>query len=201
MHKINPRRKSRLTCHTGLLATFTAAAVALGCAFALGGAADSPHAARGANAVAGSAVRIGIYDSRAIAVAYVRSDQSARNLQALLVQRAEAEKAGDKKRVKELNARGDSLQIRHLWQGFSMAPVDDILDTVRDSLPGVAQQANVAAIASVADYHDASVELVDVTDDLVRLFNPDARTLKVVTELRKHKPMAIEDAARMPAKQ
>lgn len=93
------------------------------------------------------------------------------------------------------------MQSRRNLQGFSSAPIEDILDMVRDRLPRVAQQAKVAMIARAADYHDASVELVDITDDLVRLFDPDAHTLKVVAELRKQEPVAIEVFAKIPARQ
>ena len=137
-------------------------------------------------------LRIGTYDSRAVAVAYARSEKFAQKMTDLHRQRSEAEKAGDKKRVEELDAQGEAMQIRMHLQGFSTAPVDDVLDTVRDKLPGLAQRKNIAAIARQADYHDASVELVDVTDELVQLFNPDAQTLKTVSQVRAQKPLAIE---------
>ena len=84
-------------------------------------------------------------------------------------------------------------------QGFSTAPVDDVLDAVRDNLPSVAKQKSIAAIARALDYRDASIELVDVTDELVALFNPNEQTLKVISDLRKQAPMAIEEVARVPA--
>lgn len=145
-------------------------------------------------------LRIGTYDSRALAVAYARSEKFAQKMSELHRQRSDAEKAGDKNRVAELDALGESMQARMHLQGFSTAPVDDVLDTVRDRLPDVAKQENVAAVARAIDYQDASTELVDVTDELVALFNPDEQTLKIVSDLRKQKPTAIEEVARMPAK-
>lgn len=145
-------------------------------------------------------VRIGVYDSRAVAVAYVRSDISAGKVRDLLEQRAAAEKAGDAQRVKELEAQGERLQRRRHLQGFSTAPIDDILDTVRDRLPALGQDAGVVAIARAADWNDPSVELVDVTDELVALFNPDKQTLRMVADVRTRKPETIESIAAMPAK-
>jgi hypothetical protein len=55
-------------------------------------------------------------------------------------------------------------------------------------------------IVSAAAWRGPSVDVVDVTDEMVQLFNPDARTLQIVTEVRKVEPIAIEDAARIPAK-
>ena len=146
-----------------------------------------------------AAVRIGIYDSRAVAVGYARSEQCAEQMKDLRRQHAEAQKAGDQKLVERLEARGESMQIRLNLQGFSTAPVDDVLDAVRDDLPGLAKQKGLAAIVRSADYHSDSVEPVDVTDDLVALFKPDKQTLKLVQDLRTRKPLAIEEVARMPA--
>lgn len=144
-------------------------------------------------------VRIGTYDSRAVAVAYARSDLMRQKLAGPLKELAEAKKAGDQKRVDELNAMGESMQIRLHLQGFSNARVDDILDVVRDELPNVAAQMNVAVITNAINYHNASVELVDVTDELVALFHPDPETLKIVADARALEPLPIEDVARMPA--
>ena len=185
-------------------AAVTASALMLVCALLLTGAVSNatgtPGAGRAADAQQPASVRIGTYDSRAVAVAYARSAQLADKLKDLQRQRSEAEKAADKKRVEQLDAQGESMQIRMHLQGFSNAPIDDVLEIVRDRLAGVAQQKNVMAIACVADYHDPSVELVDVTDELVQLFNPDAQTLKIVSQVRAQKPLAIEVVAKMPAK-
>ena len=147
-------------------------------------------------------LRIGTYDSRAVAVAYARSERFAQKLTDLHRQRSEAVKAGDTKRVAELDTQGEAMQMRMHLQGFSTAPVDDVLETVRERLADVAKRKNVAAIARAIDYHDdASTELVDVTDELVGLFNPNEQTLKTVRDLRKQKPASIEEVAKMPAAQ
>jgi len=145
------------------------------------------------------AVRIGTYDSRAVAVAYVRSELSARQMKELKRQHGDAVKANDQKRIEQLNDQGEAMQIRLNLQGFSTAPIDDVLDTVRDRLPQVARQKDVIVITRIADHHDGSVELVDVTDELVALFGPNDQTLKIIRELRMQPPVAIEVAARMPA--
>ena len=196
--RINEPRQTTVFGRKNLAATLIGLVLALGSitaltAFSWGRGAD-------ATAPAGPTIRVGTYDSRALAVAYTRSEQSAEKLKALQQQRAEAVKAGDTKRVEELNAQGESMQVRLNLQGFSVAPVGDVLETVREVLPGVAQRKQVTIIVSAADYHGPSVEIVDVTDDLVQLFNPNAQTLKIVNELRKQKPVAIEVAARMSAK-
>jgi len=199
MHVANHCRTSKLLSPTGAFTFFgiLAAALMLGVALICGQ--DSPGSAQASLVHPGGEVRIGTYDSRAVAVAYIRSEPFSQKMKELHRQRAEAVKAGDQKAIEQLEATGQSMQIRMNLQGFSTAPVDDVLDTVRDKLPGVAQQACVVVITRGADHHEAGVEVVDITDALVRLFDPDEQTLKVIAELRKQKPQPIEAVAKMPA--
>jgi len=194
----------------GGLAAICLLAIAIGGGLAVvkaNGPDPADQSAVGATATAGGdqdadaqAIRIGTYDSRAVAVAYVRSKLSAEKLKVLIDERAAAEKAGNTRRVKELNELGASLQRRRHLQGFSTAPIEDILDVIRDRLPGVAEKAGVDVITRSADWHGAGVEFVDVTDALVGLLEPDAQTVKMIAELRKQQPAAIETIAEMPAK-
>lgn len=147
----------------------------------------------------GDKVRIGTYDSRAVAIAYGRSALKARVLGELRSKYDGAKQAGDDRTVKELEGEGQAQQIRMHLQAFSTAPVEDCLQAVQDDLPGVARQMRVVVITRAADYHDESVELVDVTDQIAALFKPDAKTLAIIADIRKQPPMAIEAAAKIPA--
>lgn len=144
-------------------------------------------------------IRIGTYDSRAVAVAYGRSEAGMQRFKQLRQAHADAEKAGDAKRLDQLKKQAEAMQVRMHLQTFSDGPVDDVIEAVRDRLPEIARKMNVAAIARTADYHDApTVELVDVTSELVALFHPDKQTLQIVKKLRQTKPLAIEEVAQMP---
>src|SRR5437762_2868228 len=66
-----------------------------------------------------AAVRIGTYDSRSVAVAYVRSAQFQTIMTDLQKQRADAVKANDAARIAQLEAKGESMQRRIHLQGFS----------------------------------------------------------------------------------
>ena len=70
--------------------------------------------------------------------------------------------------------------------------MDDILQHVSDKLPEVARKAGVCVIVQQVDFRDSTVETVDVTDQLVALFDPDERTLALIRGVRKGKPMALE---------
>jgi len=140
-------------------------------------------------------LRVGTFDSRALAVAYARSRLFANRLKSLRADYDKAKKAGDAERVKTLEAQGQAQQELFHKQGFSTWPVDDILEQIKSDIPKIAEQAGVDLI--VSKWHIAfqrpGVECVDVTDLLVKPFQPDADTLKVIQELRKRHPVSLEE--------
>jgi hypothetical protein len=136
-------------------------------------------------------LRVGTYDNRAIAVAFVRW-----RLNPMADKRAEYEKAkraGETVRAQELEAWGEKQQRKSHRQGFGRVPVDDLLAHVKPGVAEVASQRELDAIAWFCDYTSAEVELVDVTDDLVRLFEPSEETLKTVRELREREPLDLDE--------
>jgi hypothetical protein len=139
-------------------------------------------------------IRVGVYDSRAVCIASRGSPAFAASIQELQTQLKQAEAAKDTKRAEQIKQRGKTLQtLRHL-QAFSNAPVDDLLVHIQDKLPEIARTSNVSLIAARADFHGDEVEIVDVTDALVDAFGPDARTLKVIADLRNKAPIPLIDA-------
>ena len=75
---------------------------------------------------------MGTFDSRAVAVAYVRSDAFADSMRALQADLERAKTAGDEERVAELEAMGPAMQKRIHAQGFGTAPVDDVVARIED---------------------------------------------------------------------
>lgn len=140
-------------------------------------------------------VRVGIYDSRAIAVAYVHSMQFDDLMKSKMVEMEDAKASGNMKKMTELEEWGSSHQATFHRQGFSAAPVDDILEHIKDKLPKIAEDANVVALVSKWDKktlkHYKSVELIDVTDQMVYQFNPNGNTLKIIKQLKEHKPIPL----------
>ena len=78
-------------------------------------------------------------------------------------------------------------------QVFSIASVADILEKVKADLPKIAQEAGVDIIVSKWEvaYKNPSIEIVDVTSHLVKLFNPDEKTLKLIEYLPKQSPIPL----------
>ena len=136
-------------------------------------------------------LRIGTYDNRAIAVAFVRWKQNP-----MVARRAEHEAArcsGDRARVQALEEYGQKEQRKAHRQGFARVPVDDLLAQVRPGMARVAEARGLDAIAWFCDHAGPGVELVDVTDDLVALFEPTEETLTTVRELRRHEPIDLDE--------
>jgi hypothetical protein len=144
------------------------------------------------------AVVVGTFDSRGVVMAYVSSNAFKEYLAAQkaditkAIERARA--AGDLALVRELDALGPAMQERTHRQGFGTAPIDDIMARIADKLPGVAEKARVDVIVSkwALGYHKPGAKFVDVTDQLVALFEPSADTLAGVRKLVASEPLSPE---------
>ena len=147
--------------------------------------------------------RIGVYDSRAIAVAYCGSEYHDRDMEPLMKAYEKAKVEGDEKRTSELNAEFVALQEQLHRQGFSTAPVDNILDHVRDKLPDIAREASVGPIVSKWDKDTLArykrARRVDITMPLVMAFNPGERQLKIAQDIQKRKPIPLGKLEKMIA--
>jgi hypothetical protein len=142
-----------------------------------------------------SKVRVGTFDSRAIAIAYYNTAEHASYVEGLKAEHAKALAAGDKELVKELEAEGESSQELAHKQVFSTWPVDNILETLKERLPEIAKQADVDVIVSKWNivYRGQQAELIDVTEAMVTLINPDEKTLEILEELKKQDPVPLEE--------
>ncbi len=145
--------------------------------------------------ISGSKVRVGTFDSRALAIAYGRSEPFLRYIEGLEAEYEKAKAAGDEKRVKELEAEGPAQQELLHKQGFSTWPVDNILEKIKGEIPEIAKQADVDVIVSKWDivYQGSGIEFIDVTDLMVKQFDPSEETLKILEELQKQDPVPLEE--------
>jgi hypothetical protein len=141
-------------------------------------------------APAATALRIGTYDPRAIAVAYARSKAFETMVAERRAQHDAAEARGDKKTAQAIAAELQWKQKQMHRQAFAAGPVDDILAVVKDRLADVAATAQVAAIVRRVDYAVEGVTLVDVTGELVKLFAPGAQTLKMIQDMKGKPPIS-----------
>jgi hypothetical protein len=72
--------------------------------------------------------------------------------------------------------------------------VDNILETIKAKIPEIAKQADVDVIVSKWDivYQRSGVGFVDVTHLMVKPFDPDEKTLKIIQETQKQDPVPLE---------
>lgn len=182
-----------------LLFCLFAGALAIGSNFAIG--AEKSGRAESTPGQSGSSVRIGIYDSRAIAVAYAGSEFHTRWLKSLKAESDKAKAEGNQKLHEELKKKAAAQQRLLHMQGFSVAPVDNILANIKDKIPEIVKKTNVSTIESkwnkeaLMKYKPA--EFIDVTMELVKALNPNERQLKCAVEIQKAEPIPLDQAEKI----
>ncbi len=140
------------------------------------------------------ALRVGVYDSRAIAVAWCNSTEFRKSLETITADYKQAKAAKDDKRVKEIETQMKARQRRQHEQGFSTGSVAGIMAKIKNSLPGVAKKAGVDLIVSKweVNYQSPGIKVVDVTDDLVALFHVNEKGVEWAKGIRSQQPLPIE---------
>jgi len=144
-------------------------------------------------------LRVGVYDSRAIPMAYTHSQYNAHFMQKKSEEKKEAEAKGDVKKTQKLEEQMQKHALKAHKQVFSTTPVGNLLELVKKKLPEVAKQAGVDVIVSKwqIDYLASDAEVVDVTLDMAKMFEPKPGTLEAIQELMKKEPLAEEEVERL----
>ena len=88
---------------------------------------------------------------------------------------------------------GRSISVSSIARASRKVPVDDLLAYVKDDLAALAKKKDLALITMEFNYKAPNVEIVDVTDEIVRLYNPSERTLKIVEQIKEHKPVDLDE--------
>jgi hypothetical protein len=143
-------------------------------------------------------IRIGTYDSRAVAVAYAGSEHFSNWLKNLKADHARAKANGDTVLAARLEATGADRQKRMHRQAFSTASVDDIMEEIQEKLPAIRAEAGVDVLVSkwdketLRDYPNA--QEVDVTMALIDALAPTDRQRKYAIDIQKKNPIPLEQA-------
>jgi len=141
--------------------------------------------------------RIGVYDSRAVAVAYAGSTWQVNRMKDLTAQLKTARAAGDTNSVSRLETEGQVWQSKLHQQGFGTAPVEDLLAHIAGDLPAIREAAGVTSLiskwnkAELAEHPRA--ERIDVTMPLVDAFHPNETQRQRAIEIQKMKPAKIKE--------
>ncbi len=154
----------------------------------------SPKVDRAANA-AGEKLKIGTYDSRAIAIAWAASIHNP--VGEKMKEYEAAKKAKDQAKIKELEAWGPSHQKQLHFQGFGRVPVDELLVPVHLQIQEYLAEKDFIAVTMACDQVSDRVEIIDITLDLVQLFDPSERTLESVKQVMRHKPLTLVELSEL----
>lgn len=144
--------------------------------------------------------KIGTYDSRSIAIAFMGSkvynNTFGKVMAAKMAERKQAVKDGDKQKVAQLDTWGKAQQLRLHQQGFSTAPVTDILAHIEKDLPALKKKAGVDLLVSKWDSKTLNkyktAEKIDVTHPLIEAFQPVEKQKKHALEIQKKDPVPLK---------
>lgn len=147
------------------------------------------------------AMRIGTFDSRAVALAYYRSaDGIERMIQEWDQKWSDAEAAGDSARMEELRLFKPSFQHLMHQQVFSTGSIGNVLREIEDDLSSIAAEARVSIIVSrwELSYSARDVSLIDVTPQMVALFDVDEEVASQVAQMKDVEPVPLEELLYQP---
>ncbi|MHC4254809.1 MAG: hypothetical protein ACYSUL_04200 [Planctomycetota bacterium] len=87
-------------------------------------------------------------------------------------------------------------------QGWGTASVDDLLGYIKDDIPRIAKESNVDIIVSKWDvvYKNPSVQLIDVTYEIIKPFKPSEENLENIRKLEDLAPLPREEWEKMDHK-
>lgn len=142
-----------------------------------------------------STIKIGVYDSRQVVLAYANSS-AFKEWRKNIDQRTDsANKSGNKEMYRNLSVEAMSFQHLLHQMCFSTASISVLLKPLKDQFPALAKAAGVDLIVSKfdLDYSVSGIKTIDVTDRMVKLFNPKGDFEKTMKEIAKTEPMPLQE--------
>ena len=139
-------------------------------------------------------IHIGIFDSRCVALAYGRSADFMKLRDSIETVYSKAKADSNKEIIEEIEQFKPTMQVILHQQVFSSGSIINILEKVKDKFPAIAKKNNLKMILSKWEmmFADESIDFIDITDQLVALFNPDEATSKIIDNIKSMEPVPIE---------
>jgi ABC-type Na+ efflux pump permease subunit len=152
------------------------------------------------SAFAQSRVRIGTFDSRAVAIAYGNSAEGMAVVNNFRSELKKAKSAKNDSLVQRIEKIGPQYPVLSHLRAFSTGSVAEILAGHLADVDAIAQAARVQAIVSRFELiqRDANIDTVDVTSSLVRLFKPSERVLQWISGIGNQAPLSQLDVLMIP---
>ncbi len=142
-------------------------------------------------------LRIGTFDSRAIAIAYFNSEYASASMEQFRKIKNDYREAIENKdtvKSKKLEREGQMRQAMLHEKGFGTGSVRDCMAAIKDKVDNFAHQEKFDVIISKweLNYFNSNAEIVDITEQLANLFQPKIKVKDMLNELMKSEP--IKDA-------
>jgi hypothetical protein len=140
-------------------------------------------------------VRVGTFDTRAVALAYGRSprpDCLMAKVAELHKQHEQAKKEGNEELVAKLEIEGPALQQKMHEMVFSDAPIPEILAMIEDDLPAIAEAAGVDMIVEGVLHSGPGVEVVDISMEMTAPFQIDEKTKQMIPQVLATDPVPLD---------
>ena len=145
-------------------------------------------------------ILIGIYDSRAVAIAYGNSSEGKAKINELWAGLKNAKSTKNDSLIRRLKVRGVAYQtLAHLC-AFSYGSVVEILEKHKAEVDSIEKSTHVQALVSRYELlqNTGTIETVDITNNLVQLFNPSEQVRQWIGEAAKQAPLPMVDVLSLP---
>jgi len=138
-------------------------------------------------------IKVGVYDSRAVMLAYFNSGYNKslmQTLKELNVKKQKAKQDNDTVAMKRLNFEGPTRQAILHEKIFGTGSVRNEVIEIKAKIDSLAKAENIDIVVSKweLNYVNPNFETVDITEQITSLFKPDQRFGKMLKELLKTEP-------------
>jgi hypothetical protein len=138
-----------------------------------------------------SKTRIGVYDSRCIAIWYFNTEEFAGKMKDLMASLKVAKEKKDTTQIKDIEEKGPLMQRIAHDKGFGRGSVAEILEKRKTELAELAKNEKISAIVSQweVNFSSSDIELVDVTLKLLELLEAPDKIKQYYEDMKSQEPM------------
>lgn len=138
--------------------------------------------------------RVGVFDSRSVAIAYANSKFFKSPYPEIKKRMDAAKEKNDTKEIAKIEYEAKLHQAILHDQGFGKGSVNTITELYKDKIAEIAKTENLSAVVSKWEvvYSSSDIELVDITDKIVLFFEPSDKMKETIKEVPQHEP--VKDA-------
>ena len=150
-----------------------------------------------------STLRIGVYDSRAIAIAHANSSEGREFVMNLMTEMSQAKAEKNDSMMQHIEKKAKTYQVLSHLRAFSVGSVADMLEKHKAEVDSIAREAGVQLIVSKFElvYTGSGVEMVDVTLPLALMFKPSEQIIQMISGIGEHEVMPMLDVLTIPVEE